>query len=61
MANDDWPYISPAFIRKLNEAVPERCPDPTETLEQIHHYAGKRALVNFLIRIHEEQHNKDNE
>ena len=58
---EDWPYLSPAFIRKLTETVPERCADPSETLAQIHHYAGKRALVNFLIQIHEEQHNKDNE
>ena len=60
--NDDeeWPYLSPGFIRRLNETVPERCAEPTETLAQIHHYAGKRALVNLLIRISEEQHNKGN-
>ena len=59
--NEDWPYISAALIKKLDEACPERCAEPSESTSEIHHYAGKRALVNFLTRIHQEQNNKDNE
>ena len=57
--NDDWPFISDSLIRKLNEVCPERCANSDETLEQIHHYAGKREMVRFLIRLHEEQTNKE--
>jgi len=56
---DDFPYITPALLIKLNEVVPERCPTPIQSLPEIHHYAGKRALVNLLITISDEQNNKD--
>ena len=57
--SEDWPYITNSLITKLEEVCPEKCADPNETLAQVHHYAGKRALVNFLISIHEEQNNKE--
>tara|TARA_R100001594_G_scaffold148259_1_gene203000 strand:- start:187 stop:375 length:189 start_codon:yes stop_codon:yes gene_type:complete len=57
--NDEWPYLSPGLINKLNEVCPERCPSPDETPSEIHHYAGRRAMVNFLTSIHLEQHNKE--
>ena len=55
----DWPYISHALIQKLNEVCPEKCPSPSETLSEIHHYAGRRAMINFLNSIHLEQHNQE--
>ena len=57
---DDFPRISNALIKKLNEACPEKCPTTDMTIEQIHHYSGKRAMVNFLIEIHEDQNNPEN-
>ena len=54
----DWPAITVALINKLDEICPERCPSPDETLEDIHHYSGKREMVRFLIKLHEEQINK---
>ena len=50
-----WPYISAALLKKLDEVCPERCPSPEETVAEIHHYAGRRAMVNFLRSISNEQ------
>ena len=55
----EWPYISHGFIQKLNEVCPEKCAALDESLAEIHHYAGRRAMVNFLISIHKEQHNQE--
>jgi hypothetical protein len=53
----EFPLISATLVNKLNEIVPERCPSPDDHLPAIYHYAGKRAMVNFLIEIHEDQMN----
>ena len=57
---DEFPRITAVLIRKLNEICPEKCPSTEMSLEEIHHYAGKRAMVNFLIEIHEEQNINEN-
>ena len=57
---DDFPRVSKTLIQKLDEICPEKCPTPDMFLEEIHHYAGKRAMVNFLIEIHEDQNNPEN-
>ena len=55
----EWPYISIALINKLEEVCPEKCADPEDSLSQIHHYAGKRALVRLLNSIHDDQNSKE--
>jgi len=60
MKTTEFPRISKALIDHLDEICPEKCPTPEMSLEEIHHYAGKRAMVNFLIEIHEDQQNPEN-
>ena len=57
---DDFPRISAVLIKKLDEVCPEKCPSPEMTTQEIHHYAGKRAMINLLIEIHEDQNNNEN-
>jgi hypothetical protein len=56
----NFPRISAVLIKKLNEICPEKCPTTDMSLEEIHHYSGKRAMINFLIEIHEDQNNNEN-
>lgn len=35
-------------INDLNRAVPERCPNPSDSEREIWMYAGKRELVRYL-------------
>jgi hypothetical protein len=58
--DDNFPRISAVLIKKLDEICPEKCPTTDMSLEEIHHYAGKRAMVNFLTEIHEDQNNNGN-
>tara|TARA_R110002074_G_scaffold77559_7_gene175843 strand:- start:5790 stop:5969 length:180 start_codon:yes stop_codon:yes gene_type:complete len=55
----EFPRITRTLIDRLNEACPEKCPTPDMSLEEIHHYAGKRAMVNFLTEIYEDQNNNE--
>ena len=55
MKEDEFPVVSAALIKKLDNLVPERSADSSETMQEIMHYGGKRALVRFLMSIHEEQ------
>ena len=57
---ETFPRITKTLIERLDAICPEKCPTPEMTLEAIHHYAGKRAMVNFLIEIHEDQTNPEN-
>lgn len=59
-SKETFPRITKTLISKLEEICPEKCPSPEMSLEEIHHYAGKRAMVNFLIEIHEDQTNPEN-
>ena len=56
---DNFPRVSKSLINRLDSICPEKCPSPDMSLEEIHHYAGKRAMVNFLIEIHEDQNNTE--
>lgn len=46
-------HLSDDLITLLEEMVPVRNPDPSETLEQIRDYAGQRRLVDTLKALHE--------
>jgi len=49
------PRITVELLAHLNALFPERCPSPEETLPNIFYESGKRQVVNYLIRIFEEQ------
>ena len=59
-SEDNFPRVTKTLVDRLNAICPEKCPSPEMSLEEIHHYAGKRAMVNFLIEIHEDQTNPEN-
>ena len=54
---DNFPRITKPLIDRLESICPEKCPTPDMTTEAIHHYAGKRAIVNLLIELHNDQNN----
>lgn len=56
---DNFPRVTKTLVDILDTICPEKCPSPEMSLEEIHHYAGKRAMVNFLIEIHEDQNNPE--
>jgi hypothetical protein len=56
-SEDEYPRIAKSLIDRLDSVCPEKCPTPEMSNEEIHHYAGKRAMVNFLIEIHNDQAN----
>lgn len=45
----DMPAYSIDLIKELDEAFPPRCIQRGETFDDAMFYAGKRALVDFLI------------
>lgn len=49
------PYISAELIAWMDERFPERTPDPDWTLCKVRVETGKREVVRFLTRTHEEQ------
>lgn len=57
---DNFPRVAKTLVERLDSICPEKCPTTTMSIEEIHHYAGKRAMVNFLIEIHEDQTNPEN-
>ncbi len=46
----DFPINSHELIRRLDEAYPHRCINPGELPEVAHRYAGKRELIDNLVR-----------
>lgn len=58
--NDDlWPPIDEALLNRLEQVIPERCPDLTDTQPEIWHYSGQRAVVRMLRAIYLEQQDED--
>lgn len=49
------PRIHPELIRFLDQAFPEKSPDPSQTLPEIFFASGQRSVVKYLIRLYEEQ------
>ena len=58
-SEDNFPRVTKTLDDSLNKICPEKCPSPDMSVEEIHHYAGKRAMVNFLTEIHEDQNNPE--
>ena len=56
-ADDLFPRIDEALIKKLNEIYPEKCPDIDTKDRQIWYNAGQRSVVKMLISVYDEQSN----
>lgn len=46
---DSIPADTEGFLRWLHRRWPHQCPNPGEPLEEIHRYAGARALVDAMM------------
>lgn len=49
------PHIPTELIKFLDERVPSKDFSPSDSLREIDFYGGKRDLVNFLKRLHDDQ------
>jgi len=56
-ADDLFPPIDEALIKKLNEIYPEKCPDLDVKDREIWYDAGQRSVVKMLISVYDEQSN----
>lgn len=55
------PIHAEDLVAELNKLFPPRCISPGESLEDAHRYAGKRELVEFLLRVGEQTDPKNRE
>ena len=55
MSLDRLPPLTVQLLKELDAAIPPRCITPGETLEAAHRYAGKRELIDALLRALEEE------
>lgn len=57
MVSDDypWPPIDEALLKRLDEVVPEKCPDPGDSDRQIWMDVGRRSVVRMLRSVYLEQ------
>lgn len=51
MALEALPLHSVDLVGRLDEEFPPRCIGANQTPEEAHRYAGKRELVDFLLRL----------
>ena len=52
------PIISKALVDYLDKLLPPKDYDPLDSMNEIQHYSGKRAMVNLLRHLHQEQKGK---
>jgi hypothetical protein len=50
-----WPPLDEALIKKLEQVLPERCPDLVDSDREIWLYAGQRQVVRMLRAVYLEQ------
>ena len=50
-----WPPIDEALIKRLEEVIPEQCPDINDSERAIWMYAGQRQVVRMLRAVYLEQ------
>jgi hypothetical protein len=55
---DLYPTVEKAWLDRLEETFPERCPDESWTDRQIWIYVGQRNVVRMLQAIYIEQQNE---
>jgi len=55
--NDEslWPPIDEALIKKLEEVLPEKCPEIAASDREIWAYVGSRSVVRMLRSVYLEQ------
>ena len=53
------PPLSIDLIEKLDKELPERCPRPNESIEDIMFYSGQRAVVRKLLAIAKEAEERE--
>lgn len=51
----EFPPVPFSLVKRLDEFIPEKCPDLTMSERDIFFYAGQRAVVRMLQQIHNEQ------
>jgi hypothetical protein len=56
---DLWPPLDEALIKKLEDTIPERCPDLIDSDREIWLYAGQRQVVRMLRAVYLEQQDAD--
>lgn len=49
------PPLSTDLVKALDEAFPPKCIGPNETLRDADRYAGKREVIEFLLRLDAEK------
>lgn len=47
---DKLPVYATDLVRELNASIPPRCVGSDESMQSAHRYAGKRELVEALLR-----------
>jgi len=52
---EEWPNITEALLKVLQERFPEKCIRSGESLEEAHRYAGKVELIQFLKQVRQLQ------
>ena len=52
---DDWPRVTKALIKKLQDTFPEKCIGEKDSLVEAHRYAGKIEMIRFLEIVKEAQ------
>jgi hypothetical protein len=50
-----WPPIDEALINRLEEVIPEKCPDINASDREIWMYVGSRSVVRMLRAVYLEQ------
>ena len=56
---DLWPPLDEALIKKLEDTIPEKCPDLIDSDREIWLYAGQRQVVRMLRAVYLEQQDAD--
>lgn len=54
-----WPPIDEPLLKRLEEIVPEKCPDITASDREIWMYVGQRSVVRMLRAVYLEQQQED--
>lgn len=57
---DHLPHTAAELIDDLDKLFPPLCIRAGEPIEEAHRYAGKRELVNFLLRLKAEAEKRPN-
>tara|TARA_R110002051_G_scaffold1247_2_gene6898 strand:- start:9566 stop:9760 length:195 start_codon:yes stop_codon:yes gene_type:complete len=57
----NFPGISYALLVFLDEAIPERCPAPSDSSTEVMFYAGQRQTVRMLIERFKDENNIDSQ